>query len=217
MDSMKMRSAAALALRTSLPILVTAVLALPLVSVVNRAFDGTWTVAWRPALLVSAILTVLVFAFFFLAQVLEFSAQMHRERGLKFLFPAAMWLRGLYLVSIVMGLGMMAGTYFEGDPWAIVVLPVCFVFLGFFAWPRAIGITESAIRQRRVLFGFKEIRLGEIESVVGDASSDEIVVFGKNGTRIVHSAMHVDGERFLERLASLTGKSGYSVGEFSQQ
>jgi hypothetical protein len=214
MSSTKMRSAAAVALRTSLPILVTALLALPLVSVVNRVFDGSWSVAWRPALIVSGILTGLVFAFFFLAQVLEFTAQGYRERGLRFVFPAAMWLRGLYLGAIVMGFGLMAGTYFERDPWVIVVSPVGFVFLGFFAWPRAIEITESAIRQRRALFGFKEIRLGEIESIVGDESSDEIVVFGRNGTRIVHSAMHVDGERFLERLAFLTGKSAYSVGDF---
>jgi hypothetical protein len=215
MNSTNRRSAAALALRTSLPILVTAVLALPLLSVVNRVFDGTWSVAWRPGLMVSGILTGLVFAFFFLAQMLEFTAQTHRERALRFVFPAAMWLRGLYLGSIALGVTLMAGMYFEKDPWVIVVLPVCFVFLGFFAWPRTIEITESAIRQRRVLFGFKEIPLGEIESIVGDDSSDEIAVFGKNGTRIVHTSTHVDGKRFLERLASLTGKSGYSVGEFN--
>jgi hypothetical protein len=214
MSSTKIRSAALAALRISLLIFGSGVLMLLLFSAVRRVLDGTWSVAWRPALIVSGILTGLFFTFFFLAQVLEFTGQVHRERDLKFVFPAAMWLRGLYFGSIVMGIWLMAGTYFEGDPWTIFVLPVSFVFLGLFAWPRAIEITESTVRQRRVLFGFKEIRLGEIESTVGDAGSGEIVVFGKNGTRIVHTTMHVDGERFIARLKSVTGKDSYTTGDF---
>jgi hypothetical protein len=212
MSSTKTRSAAWVALRISLLTFGSTVLMLPLFSVVRRVFDGTWSVPWRMMLTVSGILAGVIFAFLFLAQAFEVSAQNYRERNARLVFPAAMWLRGLYLVSIVMGFGLMAGSYFERDPWAIVIMPVLFVFLGYFAWPRAVEITDRAVRQRRVLFGSKEILLGEIESVVFDPSRDETIVFGKNGNRIVHSAMHVDGERFVERLGSLTGKSSSFVG-----
>jgi hypothetical protein len=212
MSSTKIRSAAWAALRISLLIFGSAVLMLPLFSVVRSVFDGTWSVPWRMMLTVSGILAGLIFAFSFLAQVFEVSAQNYRERNARLVFPAAMWLRGVCLGSIVMALGLMAGTYSEGDPWGIVALPVLFVFLGFFAWPRAVEITDRAVRQRRVLFGSKEILLGEIESVVCDPSGNETIVFGKNGNRIVHTAMHVDGERFVERLGSLTGKSSNFVG-----
>jgi len=214
MSSTKIRSAEWVALRISLLTFGGTVLMLPLFSVVGRVFDGTWSVPWRMMLTVSGILAGLIFAFLFLAQVFEFSAKTYRERNARLVFPAAMWLRGLYLVSIVMGLGLMAGTYSEGDPWGIVALPVLFVFLGFFAWPRAIEITEIAVRQRRVLFGFKEVRLGEIESVVCDPSRNETIVFGKNGNRIVHTAMHVDRERFIASLKSITGKESYVTGDF---
>jgi hypothetical protein len=213
MDPSKIRSAARLALRISLPTFVSAMLLLPLIAVVNRIFDGTWSVPWRMALILSSILTGLVFAFLFLAQILESYAKEHRRHAQRMVFPAAMWLRGLCLTCIVMGFGLMAGTYSEGDPLWVVVTPVCFVFLGFFAWPRTIRITERAIRQRRVLFGFKEIRIDEIESVAYDASRGETIVFGKNGTRIVHTATHVDGERFADKLQSATGKDEYLVGD----
>jgi hypothetical protein len=213
MSSTKIRSAAVLALRTSLRIFISLVLIVPLASIMNRVFDGTWSVDWRLMLTVSGILTGCVFAFLLLAQVLESYAKEHRRLAQRMVFPAAMWLRGLYLTCILMGFGLMVGTYSEGDPSWVVVLPVCFVFLGYFAWPRAIEITESAVRQRRVLVGFKEIRLHEIESVAYDAARGETIVFGKNGTRIVHSAMHVDGERFADKLHSATGKDEYLVGD----
>jgi hypothetical protein len=213
MNSTNIRSAAVLALRTSLPVFLSVIALLPLASIINRVFDGTWSVNWRLMLTVSGILTGIIFAFLFFAQLLEYSAKEHRRLAQRMVFPAAMWLRGLYLTSIVMGFGLMAGTYSEGDPLWVVVTPVCFVFLGFFAWPRAIRITDSAIRQRRALFGFKEIQLDEIESVAYDASSGETIVFGKNGTRIVHTSMHVDGERFADKLQSATGKDEYLVGD----
>jgi hypothetical protein len=213
MNTTKIRASAIFALRISLRVLVSALLMLPLIAVVNRIFDGTWSVPLRMTLILSSILTGLVFAFLFLAQVLESFAKEHRRLAQRMVFPAAMWLRGLYLTCIVMGFGLMVGTYSEGDPLWVVVTPVCFVFLGFFAWPRTIEITEGAIRQRRVLFGFKEIRLDEIESVAYDAASGETIVFGKNGTRIVHTAMHVDGERFAEKLQSASGKDEYLVGD----
>jgi hypothetical protein len=213
MDSSKIRSAARLALRISLPTFVSAMLMLPLIAVVNRIFNGTWSVPWRMMLILSSILTGLVLTFLFLAQVLESFAKEQRRLAQRMVFPAAMWLRGLYLTCIVMGFGLMAGTYSEGDPLWVVVTPVCFVFLGFFAWPRTIEITERAIRQRRVFFGFKEIQLEEIESVAYDAAKGETIVFGKNGTRIVHTAMHVDGERFAEKLQSASGKDEYLVGD----
>lgn len=213
MNSLKIRAAASRALRISLRVFVRAIFVVPLIAVVNRIFDGKWSAPWRLALTATGIITVVVFVFLLLTQVLESYARERRSLAQRMIFPAAMWLRGLYLACIVMGFGLMVGTYSEGDPLWVVVTPVCFVFLGFFAWPRTIEITEQAIRQRRVLFGIKEIRLDEIESVAYDAASGETIVFGKDGTRIVHTAMHVDGERFADKLQSASGKGEYLVGD----
>lgn len=210
----QVRFAALLALRNSIGIILTTILLVPATSIINRIFSGTWYVNWRLMITVSAILTGLVFIFFFVTELLEFAMEDVRERQLRFAFPAVMWLRAAYLGSILMGFIITVGEYRERDPWGIVVLPLIFVLLGFFAWPRAIEITESRIRQRRILFGFKQIRFSDVERVVRDPGRNEIIIFGRNKDAIVHTAMHVDRERFLQRLKSVTGQNTYSVGEF---
>jgi hypothetical protein len=171
---------------------------------------------WQSIIIASAMLMSLVVAFFFVTGLLESATRKARDRQQRFVFPAVMWLRGVYLGSILMGLVVMAGTYREGDSWGIVILPLVFVLLGFFAWPRAIEITESQIRQRRALFGFKQIRFSDIQSVVCDPGRNEIVIFGRNKDAIVHTKMHVDGEKFLRRINSLTGVNAYSVGDLDR-
>jgi hypothetical protein len=216
MTRSEVRFAALLALKNSLGILITAILLVPVDSIINRVFDGTWHVNWRLMLTASGILTLLFFSFFFLAQVLEASTHEHRERTRQLVFPAVMWLRGIYLMGIVMGLCVMVGEYHEGDPWRIVMLPAAFVLIGFFAWPRAIEITDNEVQQHCIFLGFRRIHFGEIERLVHDPARNEIVVFGKGGNRITHTMMHVDGERFMEQLESLSGKRVYSVGDVGQ-
>jgi hypothetical protein len=213
MTSSQVRFAARFALRNSVGIIVTTIVLVPLFSIINRLFDGTWYVNWRLMASVSAVLTFLIFAFFFAAQLLESSSEESRERQSQLFFPGVMWVRGLYLMSIVMGLGLMAGTYKEGDPWWDVMIPIVFVFLGFFAWPRAIEISGNEIRQHRIYFGYKRISFGEIERVASDPSRNETIIFGKNGERIVHTMMHAQRERFNQQLESSTGKCIYSVGD----
>jgi hypothetical protein len=121
----------------------------PVLSMVHRVFDGTWYVNWPLMLSISGILTGCFFSFFFITQLLEFSATSKREREGQLIFPGVMWLRGVYLLAILMGFTIMVGMYKEGDPWLdAVVLPICFVLIGFFGWPRAIQIAEFEIRQR---------------------------------------------------------------------
>jgi hypothetical protein len=134
----QVRYASLAALRKSIGIILTTLLLIPPSSVINRIFSATWYVNWRLMVTVSAILPFLVFTFFFVTELLEFATEEARERQLRFVFPGAMWLRGIYLGAILMGFTAMAGEYKEGDPWAIVVLPLVIVFLGFFAWPRAL-------------------------------------------------------------------------------
>jgi hypothetical protein len=153
-----------------------------------------------------------LFFFFFITDLLEFSAEASRERNRQSIFPAVMWLRGIYLLSIAMGFTIMIRMYREGDPWWEVLLPFGFVLLGFFAWPRTIQITEVDIRRRRPFLGWKRIALGEIESTVFDVTRGETVVFGKNGIRVAQTMMHVDTERFIE---SMTGKEIALLGEKS--
>ncbi len=207
MESSKVQFAAGRAAKSSLGIFLTAVITVPFISVVHRIFGGSWEVNWRLAFAFAGILAGCFFLFFFITQLLEISRERGQERSHRLAFPAAMWLRGLYLFTIVMGVAIMNGTYREGDSWWVVTLPAVFVLLGFFAWPKAIQINATEIRQRGPFLNLKKIALNEVESIYFDAGRGEIAVYGRNGQRIVHSMMHVDGKRFMEQMESHTGKT----------
>jgi hypothetical protein len=216
MPSSHVRLAALLALRNSIGVILTTLALVPVISIINRIFDGTWHVNWRLMLAVSGLLTAVFFAFCFITQLLEFASEETRERQLLFVFAGIMWVRGIYLAGIVLGFVLAAGTYKEGDPWWDVAIPTAFIFLGFLAWPRAIEICENEVRQRRIFFGLKRIPFREIETVVSDPTRNEAVVFGRNGLRIVHTKMHVQRERFIQQLNSFAGKDTISVGDLRQ-
>src|SRR5690349_20468709 len=114
MNSYKVCIAVLLALRNSLGIFLTTILMVPVVSVIHRVFDGTLDVNWRLMLIVSSILTSLFFAFWLVTQLLEFATEGSREHQGRLVFPAAMRVRGLYLVGIMLGISIMVGMYSEG-------------------------------------------------------------------------------------------------------
>jgi hypothetical protein len=70
---------------------------------------------------ISGILTGCFFSFFFITQLLEFSATSKREREGQLIFPGVMWLRGVYLLSHPDGIHDNGGMYKEGDPdWTLL-------------------------------------------------------------------------------------------------
>ncbi len=206
MDRTKLRLAAILALRNSIGILLTAIVLLPALSILNRIFDRTWNVDWRSILAVSSILTGCVFSFFFITQLLEFWAAEKRQASNRFVFPGAMWIRGICLLCIVLGVVLAVGTYREGDPWWDVVSSFAFVLLGYFTWPRVIVLSDHEIRKRGPLLRWNRIAYGDIASMTFDRSCKEIVVFGNNTDRITHTKMHIDAAKFIEDLESATGR-----------
>lgn len=205
MNSSKVQLAAISGLRYSLGIFLTTLMMVPIVSIVRRVFDETWNVNWQMMLSVSGVVTAFFFLFFFFTQLLEFRAASRRNQSNQLISPGAVWLRGIYLLVTFMGATIMVGTYTEGDPWWNVVLPFGFILLGYFAWPRAIRVNGNEIRQGRPLLGPRIISFGDIQTLVSDPTSGEAVVFGKNGQRILHSPMHVDADRFVRKIESLTG------------
>jgi len=211
MDSYNFRAAALLAAR----IFLTTVLMVPLVSVINRVFRGTWAVNWRLMLSVYAVLVSLGLAFWLVTQFLERVTTEDRARNGVLVFPAAIWLRGVYLVGILLGITIIVGMYREGDRGLILATPSFLILIGFFAWPRAIRISNGEVRQRGALFGTKRIPFKEIEQIVSDEFSGEIVVFAKNGTNIVHTAMHIQQKEFIHQLKHLSRGRVNSVGELA--
>jgi hypothetical protein len=215
MFSVKVRFAGLTALRSSLGIFLTALLTVPFASFMHRMFDGSWYVDWRLMLSVSGILTLCFFSFSFVTQLLEFQTSESRERRGRLVFPGLVWIRGVYLGGIVLGITLMVGTYREGDPPWDTALPFLFVLLGVLPWPRAIEITDSEVRQRWWFFVYRRIQFADIQSIVNDPSRDEAVVFSKTGKAIVHSAQHADRERFLEELENLSHRPEYEIGKLA--
>jgi len=200
MFSPKVRFAALSALRSSLRIFLTALLVVPFASLMHRVFDGSWYVDWRLMLWLSGLLTMGFFCFSSFTQLLEFEAAESRERRGLLVFPGLVWIRGLYLGVILLGIITGVGTYREGDPLWVTALVSLFVLLGVLPWPRAIEITDNEVRQRWWFFVYRRIPFADIQSIVNDPSRDEALVFNRSGKAIVHSPQHADRERFLEEL-----------------
>ncbi len=166
MESSNIRTAAISAFRNSLPIFLATVAIIPAISIFRRVFDDTWYVNWSSMLLVSGILTGCFFAFFLIAQTPDLSPTTKREHERPSDFPAVKWLRGVYLLGVLIGFALMIGIYKGGNLWWIVALLLGFVLVGFFAWPRVIQITALEIRQRGPLLALKRIANAEIEDLI---------------------------------------------------
>jgi hypothetical protein len=207
--------AALLAVRNSIGIFLAAIAMIPVLSVVHRISYHTWYVDWVLLLKVNGALSALVFCFYFSAQVLEEQAAENRERTNRLVFPAAMWLRGIYLACMAIGIVATVGMYREGDRGWVLYVPVVFMLTGYFPWPRAIRLGDTEIRKRDGFLRLTRIPYGEIERVVADGSRGEVVVFGKKGEMIVHTNMHVGRENLLERLVAISGKKATLVGRLS--
>jgi hypothetical protein len=212
MISTRYRLAALLALKRGVLILLTTGLMIAVKSLLNRLFDGTWAVNWRAVLAVASILAVLFFLFFLVTGVLEVRREEKSERNLNKEFPAAMWLRGIYLVGIVIGLVCAVGMYREGDSWRWQTIPAIFVLIGYIPWPRAIRITETEIRQARAFGPARAIPVSEIERAAHDPGNGMTTVFGHRQARITHTYLHVDPEGFIREIEQLTGKEVVMLG-----
>jgi hypothetical protein len=192
-----------------IPIIAAAFI--PLLSAYHRVFEGSWRVNWRLPLELGVALAVLFFLFFLVTQLLEEAEVTRREKRKKKEFPAMMWIRGVCLVNILLGVAIMAGTYREGDEWWVIAISGVFIPLGYFGCPRTIYIAEHEIGQRNRFIGTKVIPIAEIESVSWDESSGEITVFGSNGTRISHTPQHMYRMQFLDEMEVLTRKEVASL------
>lgn len=206
MTLLNIRSAAIRAFAGSIGILFTAVLLIPVFAIINRVFDGSWRVNWHLTVSVAAVLTALWFTFLFISQLLEDFTEAKRHEAGNRIFPGSMWIRGISSGCILLGIVTVIGSYREDDARWAVALPFVFVLLGFVTWPRAIEIANNEIRQRGRFFNTRILPSNEIESATFDPSRREIAVFGRNGTRIVHTLMHADGVQFIKGVEALTGK-----------
>lgn len=131
---------------------------------------------------------------------------------MRLIFRGALWLRSLYLFTILMGVVTFVGMFREGDRGFALYIPLIFILLGYLAWPRAIRLDNEEICKRDALFRSTRIRRGEIASVVLDRSTGELVVFGQNGKRIAYNNFGDGGVKMMEQLEVLTGKETTFLG-----
>jgi hypothetical protein len=127
-------------------------------------------------------------------------------------FRGPLWLRALYLLTIVMGVVMIVGMYREGDRGFALYIPLVFILVGYFAWPRAVHLDDGEIRKRDAFLRLTRIPRAEVASVVLDTSSGKLVVFGKSGQRIVYGNFDDGGERLMEQLEIASGKETTVMG-----
>jgi hypothetical protein len=203
---MRARPVASANFRVALQILVTVALLIPVGSVLNRVFEGTWYVDWRLMLSVGAILAGALLIFFAITDVVDSHSRAKQIHGQRIVFVGVTWIRCTNAAAILMGIAISVGSYREGAEWWIVVLSAAFCLLGYLPWPRAIQISDGEIRQTDWLFRTKRIPLTDVLVAGSDLSTGHTTVFGRNGVRIIHTSNHLGMERFVEELRQRTGK-----------
>jgi hypothetical protein len=87
------------------------------------------------------------------------------------------------------------------------LLPLGFVALAFYGWPRTITCTETTVSQR-TLFGWKkQIPYRSVEAISVDCDGTTAVLGA--GTTIEHTRYHLDADAFREVVSRRSGKPIY--------
>lgn len=202
MNSARIRIRVQLAVKRFTGLRSSRIPAIASLSIINHAFKEPRSFGLLSRLTHAAALVGLVIAFFVVAQLLEKAGVEQRKRDGWKVFPGAMWLRGIYLVTISIGIAMMVGMYREGDRWWVVSMPVLLILLGYIPRPRAIKISHAEIRQGRPFRSALRIPVREMESASLDPGSGVVMVFGRNGTQLSTALTTSTARNLSKRLKS---------------
>jgi hypothetical protein len=122
-------------------------------------------------------------------------------------FPATSFLTGLYGITTIFSLALIKGLHAEGDPIWMQLLPLVFVLIAFYAWPRTIHCGELSVWQRN-RFGRKKVIPYQAIQAISVSPGGSTIVLGLEGT-IEHTPQHVDAESFRHLTASRSAKPVY--------
>jgi hypothetical protein len=202
----QVRLSAISGIQSAFQILFVVVAMIPVRFIISWIFDRHATVDWKASLIVGCSITTLWYIAVCVSTFADLRREAARGRKPRQTFPASAFLTGLYGIAVVFSAAIAIGTHREGDPIWIQVLPLVFVFIAFYGWPRTIHSDEKAIWQR-TRFGLKRVIPYDEVLAVAYAQGTTTVT-GQQAT-IEHTQYHAGAEQFQSVVSRRSGKQIY--------
>ena len=205
--SLQLRLSAAAALRPALHFVLVTLLMIPITAFVLLVLGDEKQVDWSVSAAVGGILGSIWFMAVFLSTLSDLRKQDRNETARKPTFPAQSFYSGLCWLAIVGSAWLIVGLRRDREPLWLQLLPLGFVALAFFGWPRTITCSETAVSQRTLLGRRKQIPYASIEAI--SVSSDGTTMVLGAARTIEHTQYHVDAWAFREVVSHRSGKQVY--------
>jgi hypothetical protein len=176
-----------------------------LVVLIDLLFRSPATIDWKFkiefSLVIAAICSLIVFA----STWADARAEGVRDHTVDPAFPGGSFYRGLYAVGAVGSLMMMAGLYRQQESLWQQLIPLGFLVLVWFGWPRSIYFHADALGQKTRFGKMRRLEYSAVEYISFDKREACTIVAG-GGIKIVHTPQHASRDLFQELIQERTGK-----------
>src|SRR5262249_25876260 len=126
------------------------------------------------------------------------------KKGDEVLFRPPFGLRLLFGIAVpgfIYAAGAVAFTANSGEDWWLSAMFVSFAILTALMWPADIGLSKSAIYERKWLGLWKKaVRWEDVDYATADPTDNSVEVVSKSGFKIKHTKYHVDRQDFVAEL-----------------
>ncbi|MEP7365904.1 MAG: hypothetical protein ABI972_21830 [Acidobacteriota bacterium] len=119
-------------------------------------------------------------------------------------FTPTTFATGIYGFTLVGSLWGIYGLKRDGEPTWLLLIPVAFLALAWYGWPRTIQCKESFVSQRSLWLRNKRISYSAIEAISIWHDGTTIVI--APGVSIEHTPYHIDPEMFRYIVSKRSGK-----------
>jgi hypothetical protein len=200
----QIRYSASAAFRAALILAIYTVIMIPVRSLIDSILHQQIELKWKEPVLVGGILTAVWFVAEFLSTLCDLLRHDRIQAASLPSFPAGSFIAGLYGFTLIMSLSMMIGMYSEGDSWKSQLIPLAFMVIAFYGWPRTIHCDEHSIWQRNLWGRKKTLAYEEIKVICTNAEGTTAVIGHK--TIIEHTQYHADFNSFRRIICKRSGK-----------
>jgi drug/metabolite transporter superfamily protein YnfA len=206
---LQLKLSAAVALRPALRSLLAALLMIPLTAFILLVLGDDQQVDWSASAAVGGVLGSIWFLAVFLSTLADLRKQDGISAASKRSFPAQSFYSSLYGLCVIGSAWLILALHREKDPVWMQLLPLVFVALAFFGWPRTITCTETTVSQRTLLGWKKRIPYVSVDAISVDSSGTTTVLGA--GKTIQHTQCHLDPGAFREAVSRRSGKPIYGA------
>lgn len=190
-------------IQSTLQILFVMVVMISVRIIMHWIFNDHAVIDWKTSLIVGCSIAAMWYTAVCVSTFADLRREVVRGRSSRQSFPANAFLTGLYGLTLVFSAAIAIGTHREGDPIWIQLLPLIFVFIAFYGWPRTIHSDEKCVWQRTRLGLKRTISYDEVLSVA--YMQGTTTVTGKHAT-IEHTQYHAGADRFQRVVSRRSGK-----------